>query len=49
MKRLAVAAALCVIWALGACTGPGRYPVSGEACGPNDPVRDMNAPSCPPV
>lgn len=27
--------------ALSACAGPGRYPLSGETCAPDDPVHDI--------
>ncbi len=27
--------------ALSACSAPGTYPLSGEVCGPEDPVKDM--------
>ena len=33
---------------LTACAEAGKYPVSGEQCGPNDPVKDMTAGSCLP-
>lgn len=29
--------------ALSACTGQGHYPLSGDVCGPTDPVLDMHA------
>ena len=28
------------------CEGPGKYPVTGEECGPNDPVKDLSAADC---
>jgi len=28
------------------CAPQGRYPVSGEECGPNDPVLTLNAADC---
>ncbi len=35
---------------LAACTEPETYPVSGEECGPNDPVQSLDAKDClPPV
>ncbi|WP_299842950.1 hypothetical protein [uncultured Roseovarius sp.] len=36
---LVLAAAL----ALSACTDPKTYPISGEECGPEDPVLDVDA------
>lgn len=42
MKRLTVLLlALMTTGLLGACAEEGRYPVSGEECGPEDPVRDL--------
>ena len=38
-------AALCALLALVACSEPGTYPVSGEECGPDDPVKQD---VCPP-
>ncbi|UWQ23353.1 hypothetical protein K3553_10060 [Leisingera aquaemixtae] len=32
---------------LAACTEPGAYPVSGEECGPDDPVLELDAADCP--
>ncbi len=28
------------------CAGENRYPVSGEECGPNDPVLTLDAADC---
>lgn len=28
------------------CAAEGRYPLSGEECGPNDPVLDLDAADC---
>ncbi len=33
---------------LAGCAGPGRYPVSGQECSPDDPVLDITVPPCPP-
>jgi hypothetical protein len=33
---------------LTACTQTDTYPVSGDECGPNDPVRGMEAQDCMP-
>ncbi len=40
---------LFVLVMLSACTDPKTYPVSGQECGPNDPVHDVDAAigSCP--
>lgn len=42
---LAFAAGIALLLSAG-CTTPGRYPVSGEKCNPDDPVKKMNAPEC---
>ncbi|WP_169730805.1 MULTISPECIES: hypothetical protein [Leisingera] len=31
---------------LAACTAPDTYPISGEECGPSDPVQDLDASDC---
>lgn len=28
------------------CAEPGRYPITGEECKPDDPVKDLSAPDC---
>ena len=45
MTRLAALA--LVLASLAACTPPGRYPISGQTCGPDDPVLDMSPPCLP--
>ena len=34
---------LAALLALAACADPKHYPISGEACGPEDPVLDVDA------
>ena len=46
MKRLTQIALVALTLAVTGCAEPGRYPVSGDECGPNDPVLDMKAPDC---
>ncbi|WP_299626093.1 hypothetical protein [uncultured Tateyamaria sp.] len=44
------ALALLAMILVQACENPERYPVSGEACGPEDPVLDLSVEDCtPPV
>ncbi len=40
---------LLVMVMLSACTEPKTYPISGQECGPDDPVKKMDASigSCP--
>ncbi|MGI3185781.1 hypothetical protein [Nioella aestuarii] len=38
--------ALAILGFLAACTPPDTYPISGEECGPDDPVQDMSAHDC---
>ncbi|WP_372573153.1 hypothetical protein [Ruegeria jejuensis] len=40
---LATLAALAV---LSACTKEGTYPISGEECGPDDPVKTLEGADC---
>jgi hypothetical protein len=42
---LAFAAGLALMLGAG-CTTTDRYPVSGEKCNPDDPVKGMSAPEC---
>jgi len=37
---------LFAILLLAACAEEGRYPVSGEECGPDDPVLSLDASDC---
>lgn len=46
MKSFLLIAA--TIFVVSGCTQPESYPVSGEECGPNDPVLDMTVPGCIP-
>ena len=50
MKPYLILASLLAALTLSACTEDETYPVSGEECGPNDPVKDLDAADClPPV
>lgn len=46
-----VALGLVAALALAGCAPqePAVYPISGQECGPDDPVRDMNARDCMPL
>jgi hypothetical protein len=46
MRPLVLLLALFTTLGLAACTEPGAYPLSGEACGPADPVREMTGDDC---
>ena len=39
-------AALAAALLLTACSEPGRYPVTGEQCGPDDAVQTLDASDC---
>ncbi|MEX0350040.1 MAG: hypothetical protein AB3N15_11505 [Paracoccaceae bacterium] len=39
-------AAVAALALLGACTKEGTYPVSGDQCGPEDPVQTLDAADC---
>ena len=49
MKRLALMATFSAMVLLAACTAPETYPVSGEACGPDDAVKQVDALDCLPA
>ena len=46
MTRLIFAMLFTAGLAVSGCYGPGRYPVTGTECGPDDPVKDINVPAC---
>ena len=46
MKTLTQITLVALALAVAGCTDPAHYPVSGEECGPNDPVRDLDANDC---
>ena len=41
--------ALVALVGLVACETPQTYPVSGQECGPEDPVLDLNVENCAPA
>lgn len=45
-KRLIQIALFAMTFGVMGCAEPGHYPVSGEECGPKDPVLDMSVPDC---
>lgn len=45
--RIIILAFLFLPLLLAACTEPGTYPISGEECGPDDPVLELDASDCP--
>ena len=46
MNRLVQVFLIAVALGISGCAEPGRYPVSGEECGPQDPVLDLDAADC---
>ena len=42
MKYLTLLALVLVV----SCAEEGKYPISGEACGPDDPVLTLDAADC---
>ncbi|MBV2361066.1 hypothetical protein KUH32_14975 [Thalassococcus sp. CAU 1522] len=47
MKVTALFALFCSAFLLAACEPPqDRYPITGQECGPDDPVTDMDAADC---
>ncbi|WP_199221289.1 hypothetical protein [Maritimibacter sp. 55A14] len=47
MKRLALLAALAALMTVAGCADEKHYPLSGDECGPADPVQDVRPPDCP--
>ena len=50
MKPALLGLCLIALGTLTACETPETYPISGQACAPDDPVQDLSGDSCaPPV
>lgn len=47
MKSLSLAATLFAALLMAGCTQQEVYPISGDACAPDDPVLDLSVPDCP--
>jgi hypothetical protein len=37
---------MCTLLVMGACENGEKYPISGEDCGPDDPVQSLDAADC---
>ena len=48
MKFASLLLMFVVLLGAAGCTDPGRYPISGEECKPDDPVLDLDANDCLP-
>lgn len=48
MTSLKFAFTLIAVLLLQGCETQGQYPVSGEQCGPEDPVKELDAGDCMP-
>ena len=48
MKRLTLISLMSLLLFLPGCEEEGKYPISGEDCGPNDPVKTLDASDCVP-
>jgi len=48
MSGLKFFAMIVALILLQACETPDQYPVSGEECGPEDPVKELDASNCLP-
>jgi hypothetical protein len=46
MKPILAATLLIAALTLTACENTDTYPISGEECGPNDPVQTLDAADC---
>lgn len=46
MKPVNLMASLALVLSLAACEDDNKYPISGEDCGPDDPVQTLDASDC---
>lgn len=46
MRPVCLTVALCLAFMLAGCENEGKYPISGEECGPDDPVQSLDASDC---
>lgn len=49
MKIVTLSVALCLVLGLIGCEEQDTYPITGEECGPDDPVKTLDAADCMPV
>ncbi len=49
MRPLISVAAICAVLAVMGCEQQNAYPISAEECGPNDPVKTLDASDCQPI
>ena len=49
MKSVTVLFSLCLMLGLMGCEQQDTYPISGEDCGPEDPVQTLDASDCTPI
>lgn len=49
MKKAYVSVTLCLILGLMGCENQNTYPLTGEECGPDDPVTTLDARDCTPI
>ena len=45
MRRILMVALAVMAFGVASCA-PGKYPISGETCGPQDPVKTLDANDC---
>lgn len=45
-KSLAILMMVCASVLVACEKNPETYPISGEECGPEDPVKDLKVPNC---
>ena len=48
-EKALIAGVFLLFVTLGACANTDTYPISGQECGPDDPVKDLQAADCMPV
>ena len=50
MKLISALVLVLALFGFAGCTDPAHYPISGQECGPDDPVKDLSPSDClPPV
>ena len=49
MKKTTILVALSLVLGVTGCEKQDTYPITGEACGPEDPVKTLDAKDCVPA
>jgi hypothetical protein len=46
MNSVKILCLMCALLVMAACENEGKYPISGEDCGPEDTVQSLDAADC---